>query len=822
MAIQATFVADFSSFYEAVQRADVELREFQNNAEKVAGSLKNLTDKFSGRRLIEDATLMAKAIENVGGVSSLTANELAKASAKAAEAAEKMRALGIAVPPALEQLAAAAQHASTSTESLTSHFSEYLSANLTAEAALKALEIAFEAVVGAIEAFVEALQKCIEASAEAEQTELKLTAALQAQGTNLPSVIAAYDDYARTLQATTDYSKDAAKAAEDVFVKFGDVMPKDMQKALTAAANLATAMGTDLVSAATALSKAAEGSTAGLRRAGIVIDETAAKSMSFSDILDVVNSKLGGQAEAAAAGFTGRVTQMKNAWAELEEGIGNAITKNETLLELLRKITELIESYTTDLSNNREVMNLVSDAVILAVRGFGLFAGVLSLITKELAGNIALMSDYVGKLRDMATIAGGILEVMARARGDAGLATLAAGLQGVSASLAGLQRTAQSAAVTALEFGMAGQRIAGDAANLATQLEATRGQVHSVTGALQENAGAWDQDTGAAQRNAEALKANAEYLKELDQSMRQVWALRTEQMKDEQASNAGNYGPAERLAQLQQLALAEQTLTDWVLQFITAEKDRNALILANAKTQQEILNKEIALRQTLLNQMNTAIELELKARQANQAARGLTTSGRDLTDPWNKVNELQGQLDSLRNQAKPGEPIAEREEQLMREIDEESRRVAESLSRVVGAADPAAAAANTMGGAMSGAARSAGNLSSAMNSIASWAQQSASVITNSSAGSTDPRIMGLLSQGYTIGEAQAIVGGYGGMITAPGAGRKADLAGALSAAAPTVNLTMNGIMATDKTALHSAVSSVVMDALKAQRKFGNG
>jgi len=97
--------ADFSDFYSAVTKAETHLRDFETGAGKVESSLNRMVDSFSGRKLIQDATYAAQAIERLGGASKLTERELAGAAAQAAEAAEKLRALGKEVPPEIEKLA---------------------------------------------------------------------------------------------------------------------------------------------------------------------------------------------------------------------------------------------------------------------------------------------------------------------------------------------------------------------------------------------------------------------------------------------------------------------------------------------------------------------------------------------------------------------------------------------------------------------------------------------------------------------------------------------------------------------------------------------
>lgn len=109
MAVSATFAADFTSFYAAIDKADVKLRGLDSSSQFVERGLNRLVDQFSGRKLIQEATLMADAVEKIGGKSKLTEQELQSVGNKAAEAADKMRRLGVEVPPKLEDLAKSAQ-----------------------------------------------------------------------------------------------------------------------------------------------------------------------------------------------------------------------------------------------------------------------------------------------------------------------------------------------------------------------------------------------------------------------------------------------------------------------------------------------------------------------------------------------------------------------------------------------------------------------------------------------------------------------------------------------------------------------------------------
>lgn len=105
MPITGKFEADFAGFLTAVDQAEIKLVDLSKGAGQVESALNRMTDNFSGRKVIQEATLMVTAIENAGGASTLTAKELETVGKKANEAADKLKALGIDVPPGLRLIA---------------------------------------------------------------------------------------------------------------------------------------------------------------------------------------------------------------------------------------------------------------------------------------------------------------------------------------------------------------------------------------------------------------------------------------------------------------------------------------------------------------------------------------------------------------------------------------------------------------------------------------------------------------------------------------------------------------------------------------------
>jgi hypothetical protein len=105
MAISATFVARFDSFFEQVSKAEAHLGELTSSSESVQKSIDRLAKSFSGDKIIQDATLTAKAIEDMGGAAILTEKEAARVNRTMTDAMEKMSKLGQEIPPGIKKLA---------------------------------------------------------------------------------------------------------------------------------------------------------------------------------------------------------------------------------------------------------------------------------------------------------------------------------------------------------------------------------------------------------------------------------------------------------------------------------------------------------------------------------------------------------------------------------------------------------------------------------------------------------------------------------------------------------------------------------------------
>ncbi len=296
-----------------------------------------------GLDTIERANTYVAAVEKIGGVSKLTAAEQSKLNGFLTEASAKYQALGREAPAALTNLANATKPVSVETSKLSTWFGELgnqVKATalgfISAQAIIGTLQGSFRALVGFV-------SESVTAYAEQESAVKKLTTALQAQGRATPEVIRSYQDMAAQFQKTTVNSDELINEMQALLVEVGNVGPAQMEKALTAATDLAAGLGIDLRQATMLVGKAFEGETGTLKRYGIIVDEAKLKTEGVSAVMDAIQAKFGGQAQAEIETYAGKLKQLANTWNELQEAVGKSIVQDPVILQLMKQIKEEVQ-----------------------------------------------------------------------------------------------------------------------------------------------------------------------------------------------------------------------------------------------------------------------------------------------------------------------------------------------------------------------------------------------------------------------------------------------------------------------------------------------
>lgn len=199
------------------------------------------------------------------------------------------------------------------------------------------------------------IKKVIDLASAQELVEKKLEAAMRSTGRYNVNLMNSFKSYASALQDTTaigDESILGVMAMLQTFKLEEDVL-KDATKATL---DLAKATGQDLMSAAILVGKAAVGETGMLSRYGIIIDEAALKARGFQAVLEEINLEFGGQAQAQAETFSGKIEKIKGSFGDMLEKVGDIIIKNPVILNALDLLAEKFKGWGDLLAQNKDAI----------------------------------------------------------------------------------------------------------------------------------------------------------------------------------------------------------------------------------------------------------------------------------------------------------------------------------------------------------------------------------------------------------------------------------------------------------------------------------
>lgn len=185
----------------------------------------------------------------------------------------------------------------------------------------------FAAASAAAAAAAAVVQKSIAEFVQAQQAVVALDTALAQQGLLT-------DEYRVKLQELAGQLEQTTAIADE---KWLGVLTKLSQAGFDSAVidqstetvkNLAGAMGVDIEQAAGIFIKAMQGNTDGLRRYGIVVEETSDRTERFKRISEEAATRGGGQLEARAKTLGGQLDSLKIAWGNVFENTGKWLGQN--------------------------------------------------------------------------------------------------------------------------------------------------------------------------------------------------------------------------------------------------------------------------------------------------------------------------------------------------------------------------------------------------------------------------------------------------------------------------------------------------------------
>jgi hypothetical protein len=172
-------------------------------------------------------------------------------------------------------------------------------------------------------ALVEGAKKLFEASSEAEDAQIRLKSALELAGDagakSLPELL----EYSDQVEKMTRLSHVAVEEAMRLGASVGGFTGENLKSATTAAIGLSEKLGIDLDGAMRLIVNASEGSTNGLKRYGISLDETLSPQDKFNELLRVGTDAFSlAQARTETAG--GAMARFGNAVTSQLEHVGSS------------------------------------------------------------------------------------------------------------------------------------------------------------------------------------------------------------------------------------------------------------------------------------------------------------------------------------------------------------------------------------------------------------------------------------------------------------------------------------------------------------------
>ena len=240
-------------------------------------------------------------------------------------------------------------------------------AGIAAAAAPAAAAVAL--VVTALKSAVSAAKECVSAYKTQEQSEARLQAVLKATGKQVGMNVQELKELASATQAISRFGDEAVIEAEKILIATQALDEEGLQRALLDSADLAEAMGTDIASAASTMAYALQDPEQGLtrlRRAGMAFtDEEIEQVKTLQDandlygaqalLLDKIESKYKGVAQAVANTPTGTLDKIKNVWGDLKEDIGkNLMASLGPFFEWMYKKLNALHQWLNERTYNKE------------------------------------------------------------------------------------------------------------------------------------------------------------------------------------------------------------------------------------------------------------------------------------------------------------------------------------------------------------------------------------------------------------------------------------------------------------------------------------
>jgi hypothetical protein len=218
----------------------------------------------------------------------------------------------------------------------------------------------------------------VKAFGQKEAVTNSLTAALQNQGIYSRELLESYQAQADAVERLTGIDADLINKGQSVAQSFLG-QTKITQELTAAVADFAAAQGIDVANAFEVVGKSIGTSNNALKRYGIDIDENASKQEKLSKVVEQLNARFQGQAEAQGKGVAS-IAQVSRAFGDLQEEIGKRLAP--TVVKVAAVVTDFLD-YVKD---NKAIVDLGVS--------IGVAAGVIAALGVAVGTGAALWAKY--------------------------------------------------------------------------------------------------------------------------------------------------------------------------------------------------------------------------------------------------------------------------------------------------------------------------------------------------------------------------------------------------------------------------------------------
>jgi hypothetical protein len=198
------------------------------------------------------------------------------------------------------------------------------------------------------------LKESAKEAANAERATNQLSVALANIGAYSVGAAESFQRFADGLQRTTGVSDDLIKQNAALLVSIGGLSGQGLERATKAALNLAQGLQIDVATAFDLVSKAAIGNTTALGRNGFKISEHIPKAQKLEAVLLAVETRFKGLAETRLNTFEGSLTNLSNAFGEIQKSIGKFIVNSPAIRETVNFIAKEFFGLSETLDKFRE------------------------------------------------------------------------------------------------------------------------------------------------------------------------------------------------------------------------------------------------------------------------------------------------------------------------------------------------------------------------------------------------------------------------------------------------------------------------------------